>query len=299
MRGASLFFLDTLVEDSAGRGLVTSPSLSPENLHPFGSSLCIGPAMDRQILRDLFAHTLEAAKALGIDEPLLAQFAATSRRLAPDAIGKSGQLQEWLEDWDDEAPDPHHRHVSHLYAVYPGSQINVRDTPELIEAAKTSLRRRGDLATGWGTAWRLCLWARMGEGDHAHAIMKALIGAQRTYPNLFDAHPPFQIDGNFGGAAGILEMIVQSWGGELRVLPALPRAWPEGEAHGVRARGGLSVSLAWRAHELRWLELTGPAHQSVNVRYGDVLQPVVLDARGRAYLQGAAKHRLLLKNGNT
>ncbi len=195
---------------------------------------------------------------LGLDAPLLAQLAATARRLAPDAIGKSGQLQEWLEDWDDQAPDPHHRHVSHLYAVYPSGQINVRDTPALIDAAKTSLRRRGDLATGWGTAWRLCLWARMGEGDHAHAILKALIGPQRTYPNLFDAHPPFQIDGNFGGAAGILEMIVQSWGGEIRLLPALPAAWPEGEARGIRARGAIEVSLAWRAHKLRRLELAGP-----------------------------------------
>jgi alpha-L-fucosidase 2 len=138
----------------------------------------------------------------------------------------------------------------------------------------------------------------MGEGDHAHAVMKALLGPQRTYPNLFDAHPPFQIDGNFGGAAGILEMILQSWGGEIRLLPALPKAWPDGEAHGIRARGAISVSLAWRAHELRWLELAGPPNRRVNVRYGDVLKSVTLDARGR-YLQRAVKQRLLLKNGST
>ncbi|HVY83098.1 MAG TPA: glycoside hydrolase family 95 protein [Steroidobacteraceae bacterium] len=281
MRDACLFFLDTLVEDPAGRGLVTSPSLSPENLHPFGSALCIGPAMDRQIVRDLFAHTIEAGKTLGLDAELLAQLDATARRIAPDAIGKSGQLQEWLEDWDDMAPEPHHRHVSHLYAAYPSSQINVRDTPALIEAAKTSLRRRGDLATGWGTAWRLCLWARMGEGDHAHAILKTLLGPQRTYPNLFDAHPPFQIDGNFGGAAGILEMLVQSWGGEIRVLPALPSAWPRGEARGIRVRGAMSVSLGWRRHTLKWLELTGPPRQRVTLRYGGTSRVVVLDARGR------------------
>jgi alpha-L-fucosidase 2 len=294
MRGAALFFLDTLVEDTAGRGLVTSPSLSPENLHPFGTSLCIGPAMDRQIIRDLFANTIAAGNSLDVDAPLLAQLAESARHIAPDAIGKSGQLQEWLEDWDDEAPDPHHRHVSHLYAVYPSSQINVRDTPALIDAAKTSLRRRGDLATGWGTAWRLCLWARMGEGDHAHTILKALLGPQRTYPNLFDAHPPFQIDGNFGGAAGILEMIVQSWGGEIRLLPALPAAWPEGEARGVRARGGISVSLAWRARQIRRLELAGPAHQVVKLRYGERLDTVTLDANGRYRAS-----RLLPKNGNT
>jgi alpha-L-fucosidase 2 len=281
MRGAVLFFLDTLVEDPQGRGLVTSPSISPENKHPFGSSLCVGPAMDRQIIRDLFAHTIAAGKTLRVDAALVGQIAAIASRLAPDAIGKNGQLQEWLEDWDDMAPEQHHRHVSHLYAVYPSSQVNVRDTPALVDAAKTSLRRRGDLATGWGTAWRLCLWARMGEGDHAHSILKALLGAQRTYPNMFDAHPPFQIDGNFGGAAGILEMIVQSWGGEIRLLPALPSAWPSGEARGIRARGAISVSLAWRAHKLRWLELAGPAQQSVTLRYGDTLKPVVLDARGR------------------
>jgi alpha-L-fucosidase 2 len=281
MRGASLFFLDTLIEDRQGRGLVTSPSISPENLHPFGSSVCAGPAMDRQIIRDLFAHTIEAGKILKVDDVLLAQIAATASRIAPDAIGKSGQLQEWLEDWDDLAPEPHHRHVSHLYAVYPSSQINVRDTPALIDAAKTSLRRRGDLATGWGTAWRLCLWARMGEGDHAHGILKALLGPRRTYPNMFDAHPPFQIDGNFGGAAGILEMIVQSWGGEIRVLPALPSAWPRGEARGIRARGSIIVSLGWRAHKIRWLELAGAANESVKLRYGGVVKSVVLDARGR------------------
>jgi alpha-L-fucosidase 2 len=281
LRGAALFFLDTLVEDPQGRGLLTSPSLSPENKHPFGSSLCAGPAMDRQILRDLFAHTVEAAQLLAFDEPLLAQMSAAGSRLAPDAIGKQGQLQEWLEDWDALAPEPHHRHVSHLYAVYPSSQINVRDTPQLIQAAKQSLRLRGDLATGWGTAWRLCLWARMGEGAHAHAVLKKLLGPDRTYPNLFDAHPPFQIDGNFGGAAGILEMLVQSWGGEIRLLPALPAAWPKGEAHGICARGGIRVSLRWRAGKLRWLELLGPARHSVNVRYEDSVRTLNLDTRGR------------------
>jgi alpha-L-fucosidase 2 len=273
---------------------VTSPSLSPENLHPFGTSLCIGPAIDRQILRDLFAHTVEAGNRLDVDAPLLAQIAATASRLAPDAIGKSGQLQEWLEDWDDAAPDPHHRHVSHLYAVYPSSQINVRDTPALIEAAKTSLRRRGDRATGWGTAWRLCLWVRMADGEHAHAILKTLLGPQRTYPNMFDAHPPFQIDGNFGGAAGILEMIVQSWGKEIHLLPALPKAWPDGEARGICARGAITVSLTWRAHKLGVVELAGPPHQLVMLRYGDSVHPAVLDSRGQYqtnHLQRAVKQR--------
>jgi len=280
LRGAALFFLDTLVEDPKGRGLVTSPSLSPENRHPFGSSLCIGPAMDRQIVRDLFQHTLDAGRRLQVDEALLAQIQETARRLAPDAIGRSGQLQEWLEDWDDLAPEPHHRHVSHLYAVYPSSQINVRDTPELSEAARISLRRRGDLATGWGTAWRLCLWSRLGEGEHAHAILKSLLGPRRTYPNLFDAHPPFQIDGNFGGAAGILEMLMQSWGNEIRLLPALPSKWASGEVRGLCARGAIGVSFGWRAHRLSWVELTGSPQQSIRLLYPGGSRSVVLDNRG-------------------
>ena len=280
MKGASLFFLDTLVEDSKGRGLLTSPSISPENVHPYGSSLCAGPAMDRQIIRDLFANTIEAGKQLDLDQELTAQISRTAARIAPDAIGQRGQLQEWLEDWDEAAPDQHHRHVSHLYAVYPSSQINVRDNPKLIDAAKTSLRQRGDLATGWGTAWRLCLWARMGEGDHAHAILKTLLGPQRTYPNMFDAHPPFQIDGNFGGAAGIMEMLVQSWGREIRLLPALPKSWTAGEVRGLRARGAISVDMEWRKSKVRWLELRGPPNDSVKLRHGGIIETIRFDARG-------------------
>ncbi|MBW8735015.1 MAG: glycoside hydrolase N-terminal domain-containing protein, partial [Asticcacaulis sp.] len=286
MKGASLFFLDTLIEDPGGRGLITSPSLSPENHHPFGGALCAGPAMDRQMLRDLFDQTIEAGKRLGQDPELLTQIAQTRARLAPDRVGKAGQLQEWLEDWDEEAPEPHHRHVSHLYAVYPSGQINVRDTPDMIRAAKVSLTQRGDLTTGWGTAWRLCLWARMGEGDHAHSILKALTGPQRTYPNMFDAHPPFQIDGNFGGAAGIMELLVQSWGGEVHLLPALPSAWPSGEIKGVRARGGLAIDLRWRAGKLASLTVKGPPGAPVRLRYLDTVKDVVLDTRG-AYKQGA------------
>ncbi|HYC97718.1 glycoside hydrolase family 95 protein [Brevundimonas sp.] len=286
MKGASLFFLDTLVEDPGGRGLVTSPSLSPENHHPFGSSLCVGPAMDRQIVRDLFERTGQAAAILGRDADFAASLDAASARIAPDRIGKSGQLQEWLEDWDDAAPDQNHRHVSHLYGVYPGSQINVRDTPDLIQAARVSLDKRGDYATGWGTAWRLCLWARMGDGERAHAVLKGLTGPQRTYPNMFDAHPPFQIDGNFGGAAGIMEMLVQSWGGEVHLLPALPRAWPTGALKGVRVRGGVAVDMDWEDGRLARLLLKGPPETGVRLRYGAVVRTVTLDHRGAAPVIG-------------
>jgi alpha-L-fucosidase 2 len=291
MKGASLFFLDTLVEDPAGRGLITSPSISPENQHPFGSSLCAGPAMDRQILRDLFEATAKSAALLGDADATIGQITAARLRLAPDRIGKSGQLQEWLEDWDDAAPEQNHRHVSHLYAVYPSQQINVRDTPDLIQAAKTSLTKRGDLATGWGTAWRLCLWSRMGEGDHAHQVLKALLGPQRTYPNLFDAHPPFQIDGNFGGAAGIVEMLVQSWGGEVILLPALPSAWASGEIRGVRARGGLKIDMTWRDHAMTTLKISGPPRTLVTLRQGGNAREIRLDHRG-VYAEAGSPSRL-------
>jgi alpha-L-fucosidase 2 len=287
LRGAALFFLDTLVEDPRGRGLVTSPSLSPENAHPHGSSLCAGPAMDRQILRDLFANAVAAGRMLGQDAELLEQFEATARRLPPDQVGGQGQLQEWLEDWDAAAPERDHRHVSHLYAVYPSAQINTRDTPAMVDAAKQSLNQRGDFATGWGTAWRLCLWARLGEAERAHAILKSLLGPRRTYPNLFDAHPPFQIDGNFGGAAGILEMLLQSWGGEIHLLPALPAAWADGEVRGIRARGAISVDLRWRAGQPTRVQLRGAPRQAVTLRHRGQTRTVTLDERGRYTSRGS------------
>jgi alpha-L-fucosidase 2 len=210
--------------------------------------------------------------------------AAKRARLPLDRVGKLGQLQEWLEDWD--LPADTHRHVSHLYGVYPSEQINVRDTPELIQAAKVSLDIRGDKSTGWATAWRLALWARMGDGDRAHGILTGLLGPTRTYPNMFDAHPPFQIDGNFGGTAGILEMIVQSWGGEIRLLPALPAAWPEGSLRGVRARGGVELDIDWAGRRVRRLALRGRPGDRVKLRTGSHLVTVTLDGQGRASVNG-------------
>jgi alpha-L-fucosidase 2 len=287
LKGASLFFVDALVEDPQGRGLVTSPSISPENEHHKGVATCAGPAMDRQIIRDLFGWTLQAhALRKDSDAAFAAELTAKRARLAADRIGAQGQLQEWLEDWDAGAPEQQHRHVSHLYGVYPSEQINVRDTPALIAAAKTTLNTRGDKSTGWATAWRLALWTRMGEGERAYAILLGLLGPERTYPNMFDAHPPFQIDGNFGGTAAILEMLVQSWGGEIHLLAALPKAWPEGSLHGVRARSGVEVDLDWSQGKLQRLQVRGKPHQKLKIRHADRLTDVTLDAKGRATMLG-------------
>lgn len=257
LQGACLFFVDTLQVDPATGHLVTNPSLSPENGHGHGSSLIFGPTMDGQILRDLFDQAIAAAAVLGRDPGVTAEIAAARAKLPPMRVGKQGQLQEWPFDWDGDAEDVHHRHVSHLYGLYPSHQIDPERTPELAAAAKRSLEIRGDKATGWATAWRINLWARLRDGDHAHDILKFLLGPERTYPNMFDAHPPFQIDGNFGGAAGIVEMLVQNRGDRIDLLPALPKAWPEGRVTGLRTRGGCTLDLSWRGGRLEQLRLRG------------------------------------------
>jgi len=282
LKGAAEFFLDTLQEEPKHRWLVTNPSISPENGHPFGAAVYAGPTMDMQILRDLFANTMKAGELLGVDEDFRKQLAATRARLAPNQVGAEGQLQEWLEDWDMRAPEIHHRHVSHLYGLYPGRDIHRRDNPDLAAAVKKSLEIRGDKATGWATAWRICLWAHLGDGDHAFEILKFLLSPERTYPNMFDAHPPFQIDGNFGGAAGISDMLVQSRSGEIELLPALPKAWPSGSVKGLRARGGYEIDVMWKEGSLVEARVRSLNAGVTQIRYGSTTREARL-SRGKTY----------------
>jgi alpha-L-fucosidase 2 len=288
-KGAAEFFAATLVRDPATGEMVTNPSMSPENIHPHGASLCAGPAMDSQLLRDLFAQCIQAAGLLGVDAGFAQQLQQLRKQLPPDRVGKAGQLQEWREDWDMQVPEIHHRHVSHLYALHPSSQINLRDTPKLAVAARRSLEIRGDDATGWGIGWRLNLWARLGDGEHALKILRMLLGPQRTYPNLFDAHPPFQIDGNFGGTAGITEMLLQSWGGSIFLLPALPESWKAGSVRGLKVRGAAGIDLSWKAGRLNTATLTSVRGGHYNVVLGEQSLDIELEA--------GQSRRIHLQNG--
>jgi len=286
MKGSAQFFLDTLVEEPTHHWLVTSPSVSPENRNPASvkTSICAGPTMGLEILRDLFANCIRASEILGTDTTFAAQLAAARTRLAPLQIGSSGQLQEWLQDIDLKSHELHHRHVSHLYGLFPSAQMDVNTTPELAAAVKKSLEIRGDQATGWGTAWRINLWARLHDGDHAFSILQFLISPKCTYPDLFDSCPPFQIDGNFGGASGIAEMLLQSQNGEIQLLPALPKAWPNGSVKGLRARGGYQVDITWINCKVTAYRISAPEPRPVKVRLNGELKTVTAEKLNRTIL---------------
>ncbi|WP_080838177.1 glycoside hydrolase family 95 protein [Cohnella massiliensis] len=286
MKEAALFGLDWLIEDGNGH-LITSPSTSPEHrfVAPSGELASLSPAatMDLSLLWDLFTNCIEASEALGEDEAFLRELLAARERLLPLQIGKHGQLQEWSRDFEDE--DVHHRHVSHLFGVYPGRQLTGEAEPELFAAARRSLERRGDGGTGWSLGWKIGLWARFGDGNRSRRLLSNLLTLVRendehsqgggVYPNLFDAHPPFQIDGNFAATAGIAEMLLQSHGGCIRLLPSLPDAWPEGFVRGLRARGGAEIAIRWEQGKLSEAKLVSPAGGTYTI---DAAMPVVIES---------------------
>jgi alpha-L-fucosidase 2 len=287
MKGAALFLLDFLTEEPEHQWLVIAPSNSPENSFDKkqGTTNTYGVTMDNQLMFELFTNLISATETLGVDAAFADTLRQTRSRLAPMQIGRHGQLQEWLFDWDD--PNDKHRHVSHLYGVYPSYQISPYRTPELFDAARTSLNYRGDPATGWSMGWKVCLWARFMDGNRAYKLITEQLkltdhnlteySGGGTYPNMFDAHPPFQIDGNFGCTAGIAEMLMQSHDGAVHILPALPDIWQKGKVSGLCTRGGFQTDIEWENGQVKKLKVKSLLGGNLRIR---TASPLMLNRQG-------------------